>query len=237
MVQIVDSSALEKIEEGKVEDGDNGKAPQKKNRKEKVDKKLAALLALKTEQFADDSALYKARLRPVDRRIYWTELLKNKTKKLPPLGFKSWIQRELSKDIGLKAYPLRLAVGFKFVRHVRWDHYYINCFLLWLLLLIAVYDGYVATYAPAFILEFVYPGSVFLLAPLLLMIIFQLIPIFGVVYYTVFCNDLVKYLAGSELGKWAFCAVIVSQFVERFCYGGIGLSERAGIQHFFEADS
>ena len=86
----------------------------------------------------------------------------------------------------------------RFSSTVHWDQRYLNLFLLWLLLMIFIRDGWAMSYIPSILplLESI------MLLPLYLMMITQLIPIVGAIYYVNRCNDMVRYLASKNFGDW-----------------------------------
>ncbi len=200
----------------------------KRNMKERINQKHVLLLSMKTADYADDGDIYEARLNSNIRIKYWQELLKNKRPRPIPYGFRSWVQVATNKDKELSNYPIRYLLAFNIIKSRSWDQTYLSLLFVWLIIVIALFDGYIETYAPKFIVELVTPSSVVLLLPIVLMIIVITIPTLGIIYFMVVANDLVKYLAQKEFGEWAFTAVLVAQFVENYFYGGRGKTRLAG---------
>ena len=217
-----------KIMPGKEEKDANGDEGKGKKMKERINQKHALLLSMKTADYADDGDIYEARLNSNIRVKYWQELLKNKKPRPIPYGFRSWVQVATNKDKELSNYPIRYLFAFNIIKSRSWDQTYLSLLFVWLIIVIALFDGYIEKYAPAFLVELITPNSVVLLLPVVLMIVVITIPTLGVIYFVVVANDLVKYLAQKEFGEWAFTAVLVAQFVENYFYGGRGKNRLAG---------
>lgn len=181
----------------------------------------------KTASYVDDESLYIARISTKKRLEYWAQLIlndENRTLRVPS-NFKSWLKADIaSKEDKWAEFPVRLVKIFSFITSNRWDQWFNNFFILWLLIVIFVSDGWAAMYGP--MLHSV--GEGIALLPIFAMMITQLVPFFGTIYFIHHCNDLVHYSASISFGKWAFAAALTAQYIEYFYYGGRGNSEAAG---------
>lgn len=168
---------------------------QKKNRASK----LNPLLNSKTDEYVDDCDVYKPRITRTERYQYWIQLKKNKKpRKLP--DFISWIGKEFATVNESENYSKRYILLFAIIKTSFWDHLYINFFIIWWILLIFYYDGWAMKYVPIAIT--LNANNTILLLPPLFMFLSQLIPLFGTIYFINNCNDLVKFLATTEMGRW-----------------------------------
>lgn len=205
----------------------------KGNKGDPATKKNAALLNAKTTPYADDFTLYKPRLTVEQQCEYWLQLLKTKVRRQVPKGFVSWVKsvKKVDDDDNLDdQFPSSTTQLVKFITSVVWDRIYLGMFLLWLLVVIYIQDGWADKYplpsaggvsakdAPA--------GT--MLIPVIFMMLSQVVPTVGVIYCVARCNDLTKYLASKNFGDWAFTSVLVAQYIENFYFGGRGRSKLAG---------
>ena len=211
----------------------------KKNTASLAAKKNAALFNAKTAPYADDINLYVPRQTDDQQCEYWVELLKTKARRTVPKGFVSWIKsyrkdgEDENKD---DQFPQSTTQLVKFVKSIYWDHMYLGLFLLWLLVLIYVKDGWADKFAPpsagGVSAKDAPAGS--MLIPIIFMLLSQIVPTLGMVYCVARCNDLTKHLAAKvvkgdpSFGHWAFTSVLVGQYIENFYYGGRGRTRLAG---------
>lgn len=150
------------------------------------------LLQARTEDYVDDTDLYKPRISRQDRVDYFEELLtlkKTRRRSKPVLDLQE-----------IDHYPAAFVWAFAAVRSNRWDHWYLDLLLLWLLLLVAFEDGWVASYAPS--LAASNANNALLQLPLALMLVTQVLPLFGTIFFTHFCNDLVQHVASLNFQEW-----------------------------------
>ena len=208
-------------------------AKPKVNKSDAAAKKNAALINAKTIPYADDVTLFKPRLTVEQQCQYWLELLKIKARRQVPKGFVSWVKSFKAADADDNLddqFPRSTTQLVKFVTSVVWDRIYLGMFLLWLLVVIYIQDGWADKYAlPS-------AGGVSakdapagtMLIPIIFMLLSQVVPTIGVIYCVARCNDLTKYLAAKRFGHWAFTSVLVGQYIENFYFGGRGRSRLAG---------
>lgn len=116
-----------------------------------------------------------------------------------PSNFKSWVKADIaSKEDKWAEFPVRLVKIFHFVNSSKWDQWFINFLIIWLLIVIFVSDGWAAKYFP--ILQDV--GQGIALLPIFAMLVTQLVPFLGTIYFLNYCYDLVHYAASISFGKW-----------------------------------
>lgn len=185
-----------------------------------------ALRNAKTEEYADDTDFYLHRLNRDQRVEYWghaLELNPGKIEKLPDDSFQGWtaIRRRPPAD-SLTNYPGYLLSLLKIITSPLWDRIYLYFFGLWIILEIVVTDNFIPPSVG------IGTGSPVLLLPLVVMLLSQAIPICGTSFFVNYYNDLTRAYARKEFTSWAFCAVLVAQYIEYFFYGGRNNIEAAG---------
>lgn len=208
--------------------GDEGATEEIKIRKKNAKENI--LLSVTTEPFADDTELYVPRLNRQLRTEYWSNIIaQGKFKRVAPEGFKQWVYKDRNLNKEIDNYPSRYVLLLNIVRSPYWDQLYLNMMILFLLLTVYFYDGYAERYgsSSSLGLALILPETV-IIVPLVFMFIFQLVPFLGILYFVAYCNDLTHLRAAQNFGDWAFVSVLTAQCVEKFFYGGIGQSHRAG---------
>lgn len=166
----------------------------KKNNNLKPKTKLGTFEAAVFE-YIDDEELYKPRYDHAAREKYWEYLLDHP--RVPPLPeeFIPWNQNRLSKrEAEEQSYPLYLRVLLKIITSRKWDYVYLWFFVLFLLVAIAYYDGFIEDY---FTVTFE-----MMQLPLAAMFITQLIPTLAAFYFITRCNDMVKFYARRNFDFW-----------------------------------
>lgn len=180
--------------------GENsGDADQKKKRGAKTN----VLLNAKTDPHVDDTDLYKPRLTREDRLTYFNFLLENRRRRTVPVGFTSWTSQEIAHDNELENYPFCYRVFMYFVRSNRWDQWYLNFFIIMIVLAIFFIDGWAKQFVP--FIDELNAGNALLALPALGMIITQVIPLIGTYFFIHMANDLVHYMGSIDLANWVSC--------------------------------
>jgi hypothetical protein len=154
--------------------------------------KVHPLLISRTEPYVDDTELFQPRISRQERYNYYHRFLE-----LNGSRRKSKNELEVPE---LQHYPKVLVVLFAWIRSNRWDHWYLNLFLIWMALVIAFTDGWVTKFVP-FLNAFNSNNSL-LQIPLVLMLVTQVIPLFGTVFFVHFGNDLVRLIASKNFQEW-----------------------------------
>jgi hypothetical protein len=159
------------------------------------------LLNAKTDPYVDDSDAYQVRYAKAEKYEYWTQLLQNRGPRRPlPKGFQSWKLREIASVNTQALYSKTTLRSFAFISSSKWDHWSINIFFAWLLLIIFYQDGFaVNIYKPLITMN---AANQILAIPPLLIFFCQLVPFVGMLYFITHCNDLVHLLAIQNLGRW-----------------------------------
>jgi hypothetical protein len=103
-----------------------------------------------------------------------------------------------SKEDKWAEFPVYLAKFLSLITSSRWDHWFCNFFILWFLIVIFVSDGWAAKYGS--ILHGV--GDGIALLPIFAMMITQLVPFIGTIFFIHYCYDLVHYSASITFGRW-----------------------------------
>ncbi|RYH15770.1 hypothetical protein EON65_31185 [archaeon] len=178
----------------KVDDKKEKKEPEKKKGAGLVTRQNPLLLA-KTDDYVDDAALYDPKITRDDRLKYYDFLLAHG---------KQWKIRKKKRASEHSAlneneelnYPQNLVRLFKIIRSNRWDQLYMDCLLLFLVLVIFFIDGWAALLGMASVQDSI------LTFPLIGMLVCAIVPCMGTVYYTHYCNDLVLYLASVDFSHW-----------------------------------
>lgn len=197
---VVEASGDQK--NGKNKGNNNANVSTKINKNQKINPVLLA----KTDNYADDSALYQPRITRTNRYQYYAHLLNIKTTRKPDqIDADSWLAREIGILNSGSQFPALYIRAFRFLTSRYWDQLYFNFFLLWLVFLILVEDGWMAQFAP-FVLAYNSNG-LFVTAPPLLMLITQIFPLFGTVYFVHYCNDMVHHLASKDFQTWVTLAL------------------------------
>jgi hypothetical protein len=166
----------------------------------------------------------------VDYFTYLQRLGSKNLKKVPN-AFNSWVKDAIVQENDLVNYPTLLVKLLYFVKSSIWDMIYLFLLLLWVLLLILFQDGWMRKFFSGFEFKLDIPGQNFetvnatvyvisenataidwypdpiaanplISIPLVLMIVVQVIPTFGIIYFIIRCNDLVRYCGTQNLGTW-----------------------------------
>lgn len=167
---------------------DSNAAPNKRRNASKQN----PLLNAKTDDYADDNLLYIPKITKKERFKYFNRYMElNRHRKDSDYAI------ELEE---IRHYPRKHVWIFGFVRSQLWDQWYLNFCLLWLVLLIAFVDGWAKAYAPMLIQ--LNAGNQLLMLPPVFMLICQVIPLLGTVYYMHFGYDLVHFLASVHFQTW-----------------------------------
>lgn len=193
---IVEPPAGQKNDKNKGNTNTNASTKASKNHQ-----KINPILLAKTENYADDTALYQPRITRANRYDYFAYLLNIKTMRKPDqIDADSWLAREIGILNSGSQFPAVYIRAFRFLTSRYWDQLYFNFFLLWLVLLILVEDGWMAKFAPS-VLAYNSNG-LFITAPPLLMLVTQIFPLLGTVYFVHNCNDMVHFLASKDFQTW-----------------------------------
>ncbi len=222
------------------------------------------LLNAITEDYVDDSDLYKARMTRAQRLEYWDIMQEQKVRRNPPEGRmsyqKAWMKGEY--DVESQMYPSLFKWWFALVKMPLWDYIYLFLFLLYLFVIIAVYDGLGADLVPGGLISAnsttpavdtggydagsldpeiaanaaaIGLGPATMLLPVIFMLLIQGPPSIGAFYFINRCNDLVKYTSRTTtFGGWSFTTIFISQSCEYFFYGGADNLKGAGTCAFSE---
>jgi hypothetical protein len=223
-------------------------APKRKiNRKDKN----YYLLIAQTENYVDDSDLYKSRANREMRMEYWEKMMdQGKSRRKPPKDFMTYQEAWMTGDFDVEGltYPTLFVWQQALVRTSLWDYLSLFLFLLYTVVIIAVYDGLGAGLIPlgnSTINSDISVGNLdpetaanaaaiglspaTMLLPLIFMFLLQVPPTLGSFYFITRCNDLVKYKARkTKFGSWSFTNIFISQAVEYFMYGGADNVKGAG---------
>lgn len=158
----------------------------------KKGKKFNPLLSAKTEDYADDIDLCKPKISRQERYDYYQELLSiNKDRKN---------STNLVVLNEIQYYPKPFVWAFAFIRSNRWDQWYLNWLLLFFVMIIFFTDEWAKIFAP-FLLT-MNDNNQLLMIPLALMLVCQVIPLFGTIFFVHFCNDLVRLIASQNFQQW-----------------------------------
>jgi hypothetical protein len=207
---------------------------QEKKRKEaeekKNDKKKKAFSAFskvkqaRPEEYADDSHLYEPRINRDLRTEYYTQLIQNNKVPYPqpPKDYNGWISQNSATQRALEMYAPKLKQTLRFITSPNWDYVYIYGFMLWALATGVIVDGFVP---PS--LGLTYQSSVLML-PIVAMILSLIVPTLGSILLIRNCNDLTRTLAQVDFISWSVVSVVLMQYIERYYYGGVYKSDKAG---------
>lgn len=166
----------------------------------KKGKKFNPLLSVKTEDYVDDLELYKPKITRQERYDYYQELLIiNKDRK---------DSTNLVVLSEIQYYPKSFVWAFAFIRSNCWDQWYLNCLLIFFILIVVFSDGWVKLFAPFLIT--LNANNNLLMIPLALMFVTQIVPLFGTVFFVHFCNDLVRLIASQNFQQWVSLILIAS---------------------------
>mmetsp|Transcript_27501 Transcript_27501/g.26315 ORF Transcript_27501/g.26315 Transcript_27501/m.26315 type:complete len:831 (+) Transcript_27501:56-2548(+) len=188
----------------------------KSGRKKKVKAKTYEL------DYVDEANYYTKRLDTDDRLQYWS-YLKERDKE----------NRRNSRNIELLPHEIivkndniefsrSLLITFNIVMSRIWDYLYLIFFFLFLVIIGLVHDGNTdANRIPSVVYDNI-QRPVLITALLALMTVTQIPPICGTVYFMRCHNLRTQYRAQEDFSQWAFVAVLLSQYIENFYYGGIG---------------
>lgn len=221
------SSLRNKFSNSSINKGGETKNETNDQPRRNVRAKANPLLTAVTDFYVDDTTLYKPRIGRSDRFTYWSKLQElNLPKKPQHIDEESWLGIEAGYLNQRSVYPKFHQSLLKFVTSNYWDQLYLNFFILWLLLIIFVVDGWADSVAP-FILNFNF-GNIFFIGPPLLMFLTQIPPLCGTIFLMHYGNDLMHHVAGEHFQSWAFVSCLLSQYIEYFYYGGRGRRNDAG---------
>lgn len=170
------------------------------------------LLDAKTDAYVDDGELFVPKTTRKDRSDYWMQIVGNRGKRIPPPGFKSFIAKVMATDTEIYNYPRVYAIMLHVTTSSLWDQWTMNFFILFLLLVVFIYDGYAEQFAPTLV-TMNGPGNSIIMLPLLAMFFCQLIPACGGFYLTHYCNDLVLYAASMNFQHWVSPSSLLSRII------------------------
>lgn len=197
----VDAKAPKAAAEGK-ESEDAQK--QKKGRSSR----LNPLLNSRTADYVDDLDLYVPRISRAERYQYWQQLTKNNRPRRLPTHFRSWVQKQVDAVNERDTFPTSSLRFFGAVKSSFWDQLYLSLFVLWWLLIVFYGDGWASKFAPPMATSLNENNAILLLPPVL-MFVSQLIPLVGTLYSINYCNDMVRFLATSEITSWVSVSYIM----------------------------
>jgi hypothetical protein len=104
----------------------------------------------------------------------------------------SWVAHQLRSTDDWHLFPSSYAKLHFALRSKKWDYWYLNFLLLWVVLLLFSLDGK---------LPFSYDHPL-LIVCLVFMLLTQIPPVLGILYFIHFCNDMVLYDASVTFGEW-----------------------------------
>jgi len=197
----VDAKASKAAAEGK--EGEQEDAQKKKGRSSR----LNPLLNSRTADYVDDLDLYVPRISRDERYQYWQQLTKNTRPRRLPTHFRSWVQKQVDAVNERDAFPTSSLRFFGVVKSSFWDQLYLNFFVLWWLLIVFYGDGWASKVAP--MTTSLNKNNAILLLPPVLMFASQLLPLLGTLYSINYCNDMVRFLATSEITSWVRVSCIM----------------------------
>eukprot|EP01038_Epipyxis_sp_PR26KG_P008263 gene8263-11183_t len=209
---------------GETKSDPNKVDPNSKESKRSRGAKKNPLLTAITDLYVDDSDLYKSRITRNERYEYFIQLQTNNQnrERKPPPDHQSWMSQEIATDNELLNYSYSYRILIYFFTSNKWDHLYINMFILWMLMLIAIVDKWTEKYLPLITPDF-------MVIPPIVMIISQIIPISGTIYFVCKGNDLARSIASVNFQDWAFSSALVAQYIEYFYFGGQDKRNEAGL--------
>jgi len=162
--------------------------------------RLNPLLNSRTADYVDDLDLYVPRISRAERYQYWQQLTQNTRPRRLPTHFRSWVQKQVDAVNERDSFPASSLRFFGAVKSSFWDQLYLDLFVLWWLLIVFYHDGWAAKFAPMAI-DLNQNNAILLLLPAL-MFLSQLLPLVGTLYCINYCNDMVRFLATSEITSW-----------------------------------
>lgn len=186
------------------------------------------VLLAKTEDYVDDEGLYQPRINRGDRMRYFDFIIANWKQKRKGRQDKNtnqstWISEKIKETNDEANYPQFYVKLFRFLRSARWDHLYLDCFIIFIILCVIFFDGIAADMLPALAAM---QNSVLAL-PCLGMLVCATLPCLGTAYFVHYGNDLVLYTASHDFQHWAFTSALTAQYIEYFSYGGRGARDNA----------
>lgn len=172
--------------------------------------------------YADNEKLFQPRIKRGPRLKYWEQIVTQvHADRVKPKGFKPWVMEETATDNEAENYPILYVWLLKVSTSALWDHWYLNLFMIWLILLEIYMDRITSSETSSFI-QFIVSG------PLVVMVILQLIPIGGSIFLICRCNDLMHLFASKNFPDWNFGTIMMSQYFEHFYFGGRDRRHAAG---------
>ena len=201
---------------GRLIDSDSDEGDNEENDEEVMRLDQRGIITRNIEPYADDRKLYKPRINKNSRLEYWAEILtqiKSKRKKIK--GFATWRPAEQESIEEYNDFPLFYVYLVHFITSSRWDQFYLNWLLLWLILFILKID-----FSSNIILQKYITINILFIPPLG-MILCQLLPTIGTVYLICRCNDLLRHAGRRNCIHWSICSVLLAQYFEYFYFGGI----------------
>lgn len=168
------------------------------------------------EVFVDDDGIYKPRITRKQRMDYWKQILQQYKVKKPlttislskeSLVFHDNNHDDIEKEIS--QFSKRFVQFTKRMLSERWDHVYLNCFMIWLIIVSIIQSTY---------WKYSDYSELVIVLPLLIMFLSQLIPILCSIVIMIFHRKLIYALASINIWKWSFVVVLVCQYLERFYF-------------------
>jgi hypothetical protein len=118
-----------------------------------------------------------------------------------PEGFAQWIRRDAAffTSDELAKYPRIYRMLFSIIKSGYWDQMYLNLLLIYLLLILYFYGGFVEQYKSVIDIS-----EQVILVPPIFMFLCQFFPFFGMIFFIIRCNDLTKLKAQTEISHWVY---------------------------------
>jgi len=256
-VNVEETKEIDKSAILKSGDGAEAKATAAQQKAKKKDRNYF-LLNAKTENYADDSTLCKARITREHRLEYWQKMIEQKKRRKPGKKDQTYQEMWMQGDYDFEGdtYPSIFLLQINIIISQVWDYLYLLMFLIYLLLVAVIYDGLASSVLPAGAIPSDLASSnatigvgisigelpseaaanaaalglsaTTLLMPLVFMVLMQVIPSLGIFYFINRCNDLCKYKAKTNFGGWNYSSIMIAQAVEYFWYGGRANADGAG---------
>lgn len=167
----------------------------------KVNKAVAnPWLNVKTDDYVDDNTFYQPRVSKEKKLEFYSHILRNKNKRPLPTDFTSWKSKEIANVNELFNYSSFYIFTLNFVKSQRWDHWYLNFFIIWIFLMVFFLDGWAESFMPS--LVELNKSNQIVMIPLFLMCVTQAVPCFGIIYFVSHCHDLLHFMAQKDFGSW-----------------------------------
>lgn len=171
-------------------------------------KALAKLKAKKYElDYVDENEYYKARLSTEERFRYWNFITQRDKRR-------TLIDQPIDEEVVIKDTALQqeqkfsklLEIIFLWVVSRVWDYLYIIFFLLFLIVVSLVHD---AKQLPPLAYDNL-SNPQLPTALLVLMLLTQIVPVFGIVYFMFYHNKRTHFIAQGSFGKWVSLILFLS---------------------------